>query len=108
MLSKQVREVSEKPSLLEDAPHPIIYHHLLDPDAHKSRKIPSPASLYDEAQALLFGGTDTVANALMIGTFHILDNPDTLRKLKEELLVAWPEIGQIPKYEELEKLPYLV
>ena len=103
-----MKEVSKNPSLLEDAPHPIIYHRLLDPSAHKDCKVPSPDSLYEEAQALMFGGTDIVANSLMTGAFHILENPDILQKLKEELLVAWPEIEQVPKYEELEKLPYLV
>jgi cytochrome P450 len=103
-----VKEVSRNPSLLRDAPYPIIYHHLLDPEEHKGQGVPSPSSLYEEAQALLYGGTDTVANALMIGVFHILEKPAILRKLKEELLAAWPKIDDIPKYEELEKLPYLV
>ena len=44
----------------------------------------------------------------MIGIFHILEKPDIHKRLMEELVAAWPEIGQVPKYEELEKLPYLV
>ena len=46
--------------------------------------------------------------SLMTDIFHILENSDILKKLKEELFVAWPEMEQVPKYEELEKLPYLV
>ncbi|KAI9783670.1 MAG: hypothetical protein M1839_003518 [Geoglossum umbratile] len=107
LLGGQVKEVSKNPSLLQDTPYPIIYHHLLDPDAHKGQSIPSPSSLYEEAQALLYGGTDTVANALTIGVFHILEKPEILQKLKEELLAAWPEMEQTPKFEDLEKLSYL-
>ena len=103
-----MEEVSRNPSILRDAPYPIIYHHLLDPEAHKGQSVPSPSSLYEEAQALLYGGTDTVANALMIGVFHILEKPGILQMLKQEILAAWPEIEKIPTFEDLEKLPYLV
>jgi cytochrome P450 len=63
--------------------------------------------LYEEAQALMFGGADTVGNTLMVGTHRLLKHPETMEKLKEELRGAWPELGREPKVKELEKLPYL-
>lgn len=56
----------------------------------------------------MFAGTDTVGNALMVGTFHLLRQPDTLQKLKKELSSAWPSLNGVePKLRDLEKLPYL-
>lgn len=55
-------------------------------------------------------GTDTTANALAFGTWYILQNPDTLRKLQTELKTAIPErkSERLMNWLELEKLPYLV
>lgn len=108
VLGKQVNEVCQQPKLLEDAPHPIIYHHLLSPERNKGRSVPSAESLYEEAQALMFGGGDTTGNTLMLGVFNVLEAPDILTKLKEELLVAWPVLNEPPRFEDLEKLPFLV
>lgn len=56
----------------------------------------------------MFGGADTVGNTLMVGTFHLLKQPEKLQKLKEELLTAWPTLnGQEPELRHLDKLPYL-
>ena len=85
-----------------------IYHRLMDADAYRDKTIPSAGSLYEEGQALMFGGADTVGNTLMVGTYHLLRNPEKLRKLKEELHKTWPSLsGQEPRARELEALPYL-
>jgi len=107
LLGAQVTEVVNKPESLKDAPHRIIYHELLDPEANKGAPLPSPGSLYEEAQALMFGGADTTANALMLGTFHLLRRPNLVEKLKVELKNAWPVLDSPPKLEDLEKLPFL-
>lgn len=86
-----------------------IYHRLLDADAYRNKTVPSAGSLYEEAQALMFGGADTVGNTLMLGTFHLLQ-PSTapiLKKLKDELKTVWPDLGIEPKLRDLEGLPYL-
>jgi len=81
---------------------------LLDAENYRDKTVPSNESLYEEAQALMFAGTDTVGNALMVGTFHLLRQPDTLQKLKKELSSAWPSLNGVePKLRDLEKLPYL-
>ena len=81
---------------------------MLDAENYRDKTVPSNESLYEEAQALMFAGTDTVGNALMVGTFHLLRQPDTLQKLKKELSSAWPSLNGVePKLRDLEKLPYL-
>ena len=52
-------------------------------------------------------GSHTVETVLMIGTYHVLRNPDVKHKLLEELRNAWPALDEPPSYEELEKLPFL-
>jgi cytochrome P450 len=107
ILGKQVDEVVGNPRLLENAPHPIIYHRLLDKDAYRDQEVPNAKSLYEEAQALMFGGGDSVANTLMVGFFHVLDQPETYRRLKEEIGRAWPVLEEHPSFETLEALPVL-
>ena len=107
MLGAQVKEVVDNPKTLENAPHPIIYHTLLDKDAHKGQGVPSAKSLYQEAQALMFGGGDSVANTLMVGIFHVLEQPETYKRLKEEIRQAWPVLEDHPSFQTLEALPLL-
>jgi cytochrome P450 len=79
----------------------------MDAEAYRNKTVPSPESVYEEAQALMFGGADTVGNTLMVGTHRLLQRSETMEKLKEELRDVWPELGQEPRVKELEKLPYL-
>ena len=64
LLGKQVKEVTTNPDSLKDQPHPIIYHRLLDTEAYKGCPLPNATSLYEEAQALMFEGGDTVSDTL--------------------------------------------
>ena len=61
----------------------------------------------EEAQALMFGGGDSVANTLMVGLFHVLDQPELYKRLKDEVYQAWPSIENPPTAEALESLPVL-
>lgn len=79
----------------------------MDPEAFRDKTVPSAGSLYEEGQALMFGGADTVGNTLMVGTHHLLQRPKVLQVLKRELLNAWPTLAEEPKLRELESLPYL-
>lgn len=58
----------------------------------------------------MFGGGDTTANVVMIGTFYLLKRPDLIKKLKDELKEYWPELGpgREPKLSVLEEMPFLV
>lgn len=56
-----------------------------------------------EAQTVIGAGTLTTAHMLCTLTFHLLDNPLILQKLQHELMTI-----SEPKWQQLEKLPYLV
>lgn len=111
ILSKQIKHLVADPSNLKTFSHPIIFQKLLDPEASnksKARKALNERNFLQEAQSLLFNGCDPVSNQIMLGTWSLLENPGNARKLKNELLEAWPALDKIPTFEELEKLPYLV
>jgi cytochrome P450 len=53
-------------------------------------------------------GADTTATALNVTHFHVLDNPDVLKKLRAELETAMPDKFAPAKLSVVERLPYLV
>lgn len=62
-----------------------------------------------DAQMLLMAGTLTMASTLEHSIYWMLENPDVLRKLKEELHGVMPstdDVGRVP-LTTLESLPYL-
>lgn len=67
----------------------------------------SVTRLRHEAESFIGAGIDTTKSALSLASFHILDNPDMLRRLREELTNAIPDPESPPLLSELEKLPYL-
>ena len=80
----------------------------MDADAYRDKQVPSAGSLYEEAQALMFGGADTTGNTLMVGTHRLLKNPEKMQRLKAELMKAWPSLtSREPSLRDLEGLPYL-
>ncbi|KAJ4362894.1 hypothetical protein N0V83_010011 [Neocucurbitaria cava] len=109
LLLRQINDLTEDPAKLKSLPHSMtIYHRLLDAEAYRNKTVPSAGSLYEEAQALMFAGADTVGNTLMLGTYHLLQNPAQLQKLKKELLAVWPSLhAHEPKLRDFETLPYL-
>jgi hypothetical protein len=109
LLDAQVKEVTSNPASLQDTPHRIIYHELLSPEVNSGGKVPSAMNLYEEAQALTFNGADTNGCVLMLGMFNMLEKSALVARLKKELSEVWPVLDNSPpKYEELEKLPFLV
>jgi cytochrome P450 len=85
---------------------PTIFHGMLNntnlPDSEKTTP-----RLLDEAIVLVGAGTDTTANTLAALTYHILANPDILKKLKTELAEAIPDVETLPESTRTETLPYL-
>lgn len=85
---------------------PTIFQGLLNnPNLPESEKVTD--RLLDEARTLIGGGTDTTANTLASLTYHVLANPPILKKLKEELAEAIPNVEAMPQSSQLEALPYL-
>jgi hypothetical protein len=104
-LEAQIDKILANPTMLESEEHPTVYHHLIGADVEV--KV-SKKALQDESAVLLAAGTDTVGNACMIGTFHLLSNRPLKDKLVSELRAAWPDLDSPLSLEKLEKLPYLV
>lgn len=52
--------------------------------------------------------TTTTAHTLCVLTFHLLQNPEILKKLQLELESVIPEPDSQPRWSELEQLPFLV
>lgn len=108
-IKEQVVDLSRNPEHLKTLPHSTtIWNELLRPELHPDGRVPDPGSLFEEAQALLFGGADTTGTTLMHGTFHVLKDVVVYQKLKAELQQAWPVIEDAPSHATLETLPYLV
>lgn len=109
VLKKQIAEVTDDPESLKKLPHSTtVYHQLLDRDNYRDKKVPDAGSLYEESQALMFGGADTTGTTLMHGSFYVLTTAEVYSKLKTELQEAWPDLNQAPSLATLEELPYLV
>ncbi|KAL0570421.1 hypothetical protein V5O48_011535 [Marasmius crinis-equi] len=81
-----------------------IFDVWLDRSTGKNPWIVPKSQIMDECASMQFAGSDTVGNACMIGTFHLLKNKMVLAKLRRELDGLTQE--QMT-YETLEKLPYL-
>ncbi|THH28848.1 hypothetical protein EUX98_g5345 [Antrodiella citrinella] len=108
VLSKQIKEILADPSMLSSAPHPIIYHSLLDyKDKNAAATNMGFDDLNEEAFVLVFAGSDTTSNTATTGVIHAIENRRVYNALKEELMTAWPVLEERPRYEQLEKLPYL-
>lgn len=77
--------------------HDILSNEKTRPEEKENRY------LISEAQTVIGAGTLTTAHILCTLTFHLLDNPLILQKLQNELVTI-----SEPKWQQLEKLPYLV
>jgi cytochrome P450 len=89
----------EKPS------HPTIFHELLNSDLPSQEK--SVDRLGDEAQLMIGAGLETTAWALTVTSFHLINNPTILKKLRAELEATIPNPTVKVDSLSLEKLPYL-
>jgi cytochrome P450 len=83
-----------------------IIHALLESDLPPEEK--KHSRIWQEAQVVIGAGADTTANTLTVTHFHILDNPDVLKKLQAELEAALPDKFAPVKLSVVDKLPYLV
>ncbi|KAG9232265.1 cytochrome P450 [Amylocarpus encephaloides] len=82
-----------------------VFHSLLESDIPAEEK--TLDRLVQEGQVVVGAGADTTAHALTTTTFHLLDNPDKLAKLRRELEIAMPDRYAPAKLSVVEQLPYL-
>jgi cytochrome P450 len=90
----------------ENEMKPTIFHGLLSNSNLPESEKATPR-LVHEARILLAAGTDTTASTLATITYHLLANPEILKRLKDELLIAIPEQEKMPEVSQIEGLPYL-
>ncbi|KAI9854004.1 MAG: hypothetical protein M1813_001595, partial [Trichoglossum hirsutum] len=94
-------------SLTSTSTVPTIFDLLLKPDEKKDRPVPPDKALTADAVLMLAAGTDTTANALRIGTWHVISDQRIYRKLREELCGVLPDRDAVVDWATLENLPYL-
>ncbi|KAK0637582.1 Cytochrome P450 monooxygenase yanH [Lasiodiplodia hormozganensis] len=82
-----------------------IFHEILRGDLPEDEK--QTARLWQEGQAVIGAGTETVNWAICVTLYYLLSQPPTLAKLQAELAQAIPDPATIPAWHALEQLPYL-
>ncbi|KAK8098078.1 uncharacterized protein PG998_013564 [Apiospora kogelbergensis] len=107
IIHRQLQAVLNSPGKLEDAPHQTIFHRMLDAKAWRTKVLPDLTELHDEGFTLVFAGSNTVADTLIMGHWHLLRKPELLKALREELLSVWPFLATRPNLADLESLPLL-
>ena len=85
--------------------HTTIFHGVLDSDLPSQEK--SLQRLGDEAQTIIGAGLETTAWALTHAAFYIINQPETTKKLQNELKAAIPDPTAPLDWLRLEELPYL-
>ncbi|MCJ1422885.1 hypothetical protein MMC29_000765 [Sticta canariensis] len=96
---KQRSPSSSNPSTMFDV--------ILNLGKNESKEILSESDLTAEAVLMLLAGMDTTANALVVGTWGILQNEEVHKKLQNELYQAIPHNESTVNADMLDKLPYL-
>ncbi|KAK4243558.1 cytochrome P450 [Corynascus novoguineensis] len=63
--------------------------------------------LANEAQLIVFAGEGTAAHTLTSAIFHLLEKPEILQKVKDELAAVVSDGRPIPTFQQLDKLRYM-
>lgn len=98
-LQKRTGDVNEKD-------HNNIFDALVSPNVPEHEI--TLDRLEDESALLLGAGTETTARTIAVSMFHLMDNPDMGRRLREELRTVMETPTSKASWTDLEKLPYLV
>lgn len=65
-------------------------------------------SLSEKAFTIVAAAEVTTARVMEVTLFNVLNDPDALSKLQQELKEAYPDASTLLTHRELERLPYLV
>jgi len=105
-IRKQIKDIkSGKRDDSKDADHRTIFYEIINSNLPAKEK--SDQRLAGDGQTVLIAGTLTTAWALCVAVYHLLSNPETLRKLKTELKATLKGSHATITLASLEQLPYL-
>lgn len=105
-LHKQSSETLQRSESLKSGDRETIFDALLDPSLPPSEK--TIERLSEEGLILLGAGSETTANTMALGAYHLARNRPVLEKLRAELKQVMVSPDSRPSWSELEQLPYLV
>ncbi|KAL8978327.1 MAG: hypothetical protein Q9205_006055 [Flavoplaca limonia] len=83
-----------------------IFHDLFTNDSLIPEE-KTPERLAAEGFSVVAAGSQTVAHTLAVISYHLIANPDILKKLQDELAGVMPTDNSTPKWSRLEQLPYM-
>ncbi|OIW31159.1 cytochrome P450 [Coniochaeta ligniaria NRRL 30616] len=102
----EIKETENTERWQFDVDHPTVFHEMLG-----SKVLPAEEKtvgrLAQEGQILVQGGTLTTSWTLAVATFHLLERPETLGKLRDALFAAMPDPAEVVPLAELEGIAYL-
>lgn len=103
----EIKQLLQSGNWRSEVGHRTIFHELM-----ASSSLPPEEKtverLAHDGQVLNQAGTLTTSYALCVAVYHLLDQPDCLRKLRDELLVAFPKPNALTmSIADLQQLPYL-
>lgn len=83
-----------------------IFDALVDPSVPVTER--TIERLTEEGMIVLGAGAETTANTMVLCTYHLIKNPDVLKKLRDELKQLMPHPTSSAPWAQAEQLPYLV
>lgn len=86
---------------------PTVFDTALDPNTEKGHPRLTRKELAADAFLFMVAGTDTTADAVTAAVFNTLYDPEIDARLRDELRRTLPHKNSIPRWAELERLPYL-
>ncbi|KAJ5174167.1 Cytochrome P450 [Penicillium canariense] len=98
---EEKRQAAEEPSYKNATVFEVLLASSLPPEELTQTR------LQHEAVSIVGAGFDTTREMLATIAYHVLANPETYRKLRDELHTAIPDPSQILTWAELQQLPYL-
>ena len=105
MRSQIVEILNDTEKIKEKESHDTLFSALLTSDLPPEEV--TLKRLQHEAISVVGAGLETTKWALSVASFHLLNNPPILARLREELFVAIPDQDHIPALPEIQRLPYL-
>ena len=94
----------------ENEAHKVVFHKTVLSSLLASDLPPQELSitrLQQEAIGIVGAAIETTRSSLTLASFHILDNPEIFRRLRQELEEAFSDLTKPPTLRQLERLPYL-